>query len=97
MRGLVLVPEFAEMTANGIEEGCRRETIELRSRDLDRERKAVQRFAEACNGVGVAVHQPVVSRFKRTQREELDRGIGQSVLDALHICPVGERKRLDVL
>ena len=97
MRGLVVVPEFAEMTANGIEEGCRRESIELRSRDLDRERKAVQRFAEACNGVGVAVDQPVVSRFKRAQREELDRGIGQCFRCALHFRSVGERKRLDAL
>ena len=97
MRRLVVVPEFAEMTANGIEELGRSETIELRSRDLDREWKAIQRFAETCNGVGVAVDQTIVSRFERTHGEKRDRGIGQCFSCALHFRSVGKRKRLDAL
>jgi hypothetical protein len=49
MRGCVVVAQFAEPTAHGVEEFRGRELIELRGGDLDRQRQAVQRFAKTCN------------------------------------------------
>lgn len=56
-RGFVVAAKLAEPTADGIEEFRGRELSELRGCDLDRERKAVQRCAEARDNGGVTISQ----------------------------------------
>jgi len=97
MRGFIVVPEFTQAPATGVEKLRGRELIELRRCDFDPELKAVQCSAEARNGVGVAVNQPIVGCFERAQCEQFDRRIDQRFARVAHFHTEGGCQRLDAL